>query len=414
MIFLALRHLTSRKSQTLLIFLGIGLGTLMFTVISGMQLGMREFVVERLMNNTSHIKISAREQIIDKEDMTRRFYGGEALVHWLVPPAGIREEAHILYPQGWFDRLRDDPEVLGYSPGFSVNVIVSKGAIKLPATLAGVVPALHNKVMNLDRYITSGDLNALSAGGSKIIAGDGLLKKIGAREGDTLLVSSGQGSAKPFKLVGTLVFGVPMVDEILILGALKDVQQLNHSPGRINEIAVNLVNMDKSEELAQRWQLYSRDKVESWQQANANFLQIFVFQDIVRMAVTIAILTVAGFGIYNVLSIMVAQKRKEIAILRSMGYPPKMILELFLVQGVILGVAGALIGMGLGYAVNLYLATIELGGHMGMGNRLMISQSPSIYFTGFMLAFVSALAASLLPAWAASRLTPMEIIRSEV
>jgi lipoprotein-releasing system permease protein len=66
MLFLAIRHLLSRKKQTILIFLGISLGTMMYTVISGVQLGMREFMEERLLNNTAHIKISSREQVIDK------------------------------------------------------------------------------------------------------------------------------------------------------------------------------------------------------------------------------------------------------------------------------------------------------------------------------------------------------------
>ncbi|MDH5183446.1 MAG: ABC transporter permease, partial [Gammaproteobacteria bacterium] len=115
MLFLAIRHLLSRKRQTVLIFLGISLGTMMFTMISGIQLGMREFIEDRLLNNTSHIQISARDRLINKEEISRRFYPHQT-VQWLVPPAGKREEAHIMYPQGWFDRLSVDPQVTAYSP----------------------------------------------------------------------------------------------------------------------------------------------------------------------------------------------------------------------------------------------------------------------------------------------------------
>ncbi|MDH5218565.1 MAG: FtsX-like permease family protein [Gammaproteobacteria bacterium] len=412
MLFLAIRHLMSRKRQTVLIFLGISLGTMMYTIISGMQLGMREFISERLLSNTSHIKISAREQKIDRAEMTERFYGPDEAVNWISPPSGIREEAHIMYPQGWFDRLRDDPEVLGYSPTMTMNVIISKGNTKHPATLSGVVPSMHNRVMNIEKYITNGKLSALSGGGNKVIVGEAMLDKIGLKVGDTVLVSSGLSEPRPLKITGTLKLGVQQIDEIIMLAALRDVQAINKTPGRITEIAVNIVDMKRAQEVADSWELTSKDKVESWEEANANFMEIFVFQDILRWTVTFAILIVAGFGIYNVLSIMITQKKKEIAILRSIGYPPKYILELFLIQGMILGITGAVIGLLGGHMINLYLSTIKLG-HSGVGNILM-SYSPSIYISGFLLAFISAVLASILPAHAASKLTPLDIIRSEV
>lgn len=412
MLFLAIRHLMSRKRQTVLIFLGISLGTMMYTIISGMQLGMREFISERLLSNTSHIKISAREQKIDRVEMTERFYGPDEAVSWITAPSGIREEAHIMYPQGWFDRLRDDPEVLGYSPTMTMNVIISKGNSKHPAALSGIVPSMHNRVMNIEKYITNGRLSALSGGGNKVIVGEAMLDKIGLKVGDTILVSSGLSEPRPLKITGTLKLGVQQIDEAIMLAALRDVQAINKTPGRITEIAVNIVDMNKAQEVADSWELTSKDKVESWEEANANFMEIFVFQDILRWTVTFAILIVAGFGIYNVLSIMITQKKKEIAILRSIGYPPKYILELFLIQGVILGITGAIIGLLGGHMINLYLSTIKLG-HSGVGNILM-SYSPSIYISGFLLAFVSAVLASILPAHAASKLTPLDIIRSEV
>jgi len=106
MLFLAVRHLLSRKKQTLLILLGISLGTTMYVVISGMQLGMREFTLDRLLQNIAHIRISARDRAIDSAEMTDRFFGPSAAVRWIVPPSGKREEAHIVYPQGWFDSRR--------------------------------------------------------------------------------------------------------------------------------------------------------------------------------------------------------------------------------------------------------------------------------------------------------------------
>ncbi|KPK52200.1 MAG: hypothetical protein AMS22_09605 [Thiotrichales bacterium SG8_50] len=411
MLFLAVRHLLSRKKQTLLILLGISLGTTMYVVISGMQLGMREFTLDRLLQNIAHIRISARDRAIDSAEMTDRFFGPSAAVRWIVPPSGKREEAHIVYPQGWFDRLREDPEVVAYAPGLSLNVIISRRQSKYPGNLSGIEPEKTMRVSAMEKYMTYGSLRDLTGGGNKLIVGEGVLERLGVRIGDSIRVSTGLDEARPFKIVGTWKLGVKQVDEVLMLASLRDVQALNRTPGRINEINVKLVDLDNAQQIADQWELVARDNVESWSETNANFLQIFAIQDIVRYAVTAAILIVAGFGIYNVLSIMVTQKRHEIAILQSIGYPPRKILVLFMEQGLMLGAAGAAIGLPLGFALCRYIGSIEVN-FTGVGSTLLMSYAPSIYFVGFLLAFVSALLASYLPAHAASKLTPIDIIRS--
>lgn len=414
MLFLAIRHLLSRKRQTTLIFLGISMGTMMFAIISGMQLGMREFIVDRLLSNTAHIKISARDQSVDKNEITQRFYPNGDVIKWLTPPSGKREEAHILYPQGWFDRLREDPAVLGYSPILTMSVIISKGDTRYPAALVGVVPELHDKVLSINQYIQTGSLNDLSNGGNRVIVGNKLLENLGAKVGDNILISAGKGELRPLKIAGVLSLAIEEVDKTLMIASLNDVQQINKTPGQINEISISLIDINRAQELASQWSLASRDKVQSWEEVNASFLQIFVFQDIVRITVTSAILIVAAFGIFNVLSIIVNQKRREIAILQSIGYTPNMIMQLFLIQGIILGFSGAVFGLLIGYGLNVYIATIELNIHIGSGNHLIISSDPSIYLTGFLMAFLSAIVASLLPAYSASKMTPIDIIRSDI
>jgi lipoprotein-releasing system permease protein len=411
MLFLAIRHLLSRRRQTILIFLGISLASMVYVVISGLYLGMQEYMIDRLLNNTAHIKISARDQSIDQPEMTKRFYGNETAVSWITPPSGKREEAHIMYPQGWFDRLRDDPAVRAFAAGLSVNVIISRRDTKRAGVLGGIEPDKQIKVTGLEDYMSVGSLLDLGGGGNKIIIGDGLLERLGARVGETIKVSAGSEEPRPFKVVGLLHLGVAEVDNTLMLAALRDVQQINKSPGQINEISVSLFDLDRAQELADSWKLLSRDKVESWSEANAGFFEIFNLQDFIRYTISVAILLVASFGIYNVLSIMVNQKRREIAILRSIGYSPHQVLELFLIQGILLGIGGAITGLVIGVLLKQYLGTIEM--QAMQIDHLNLSYAPSIYIGGFLLAFVSSLVASVLPARAASKLTPIDIIRSE-
>lgn len=127
-----------------------------------------------------------------------------------------------------------------------------------------------------------------------------------------------------------------------------------------------------------------------------------------------AILIVAAFGIYNVLNMTVVQKRKDIAILRSMGYSSGEVIYLFFSQGIILGVSGVVSGLAFGYAFTQYMATIPFsGGTMGSDQgHLMVAQHLSIYVQAALLSLFSASIASILPARAAGKLMPIEIIRA--
>lgn len=413
MLFLAIRQLLSRKRQTVLVLLGISLGTMMFLVISGVQKGVQDYILTQLLNNTAHIRIQAHEEIVTPTDLSERFWDPGTSVRWIIPPSGRRDEEHIEYPQGWFDRLEKDPRVLGFSSGIYLNVIASRGTTHAPAELFGIIPERYIHMTHMEEYVREGSLRDLESGGSKIILGMGLMERLGTRSGEILLISVGQGEVMPFRVVGYFKMGIKEVDDRLIYVGLQDAQRLNRRPGRIGIISVYLTEPSEARAIAEEWSQFSWDKVESWEEASGNFLQVFTIQKFSRMIITFAILIVAAFGTYNVLSILVNQKKREIAILRSIGYPPSEILRLFLDQGLILGVSGALVGMVMGHLANIYISRIDLGFDIGMGSRLPVSFDPATYVFGLVLALCSALLASYLPARAASRLTPLDIIRTE-
>ena len=129
---------------------------------------------------------------------------------------------------------------------------------------------------------------------------------------------------------------------------------------------------------------------------------------------TISIILVAGFGIYNILSILVNQKQRDIAILRSMGFSPQDIVRLFFNQGMMLGMLGGVLGLLLGFFICLIMARIEVvpGRMSGPGNYMIISFDLIIYVKAFSIAMVTAILSSIIPARAGGKLEPMEIIRS--
>lgn len=415
MIFLAIRQMLARKKQTALILFGITLGTAIYCVIAGMQLGFQDYFIERLVENDAHIKILAHEEEITPEKMRPIFFpsSNDQIISWSVPPYGKRNEAHLLNPLAWFEKLNSLPEVIAYSQQLTAQIIISRGGVRHTGQIVGFIPEKQKKVTGIEKYIIEGKLDAIGNTGRRVFAGSDLLKKIGARVGDTINLSAGsQNDLQPFKIIGSFELGVRQIDESTLYGALLDVQALNGTPGRISQIAVKTDNPEIAAERATQWSNLSYDQVQSWDQLNASFLQVFKIQDIFRIFITTGILSVAAFGIYNVLTIIVNQKKKEVAILRSLGFPPSDILQLFMIQGLVLGMLGAFLGVAIGLFLCLYLTTIEI---QGMGRQgLTISFAPSIYVTGYVMAVISSLIAGFLPARAASQMTPMDIIRSEV
>lgn len=413
MFFLSWRQLISRKKQTLLILLGISFGTLLFVTISGLQLGMRQYISERLLNNTAHVLISGAERMIEPEEVTAALYGKDHPIRWLLAPYGKREETRLENYLGWQQRLSQDPEVLDFSPRLSTNAILSNGTFSASVNLTGTVPERQLRISSIAQYVTEGSFSALSGGASNIVIGSGVAKDLGARLDQYINVSSGKSAQRPFKVVGIVHFGSDQIDKSIAFAELNHTQVLTRSPGRVSAIAVALYDIDKASAKAQEWRIIGTDKVEDWQEANKMFMEMIRVQDYTRYFITGAILIVAAFGIYNVLTIMINQKKREIAILQAIGYGPEKILALILYQGALLGSAGGVLGLVLGFFLCLAIGSIDLGIEIGGSNNLMLSYDWQIYAIAFLAANVASLLATYLPALAASRMTPMDIMRSE-
>lgn len=413
MFFLSWRQLVARKKQSFLILLGISFGTMLYVSISGIQLGMRKYISDALLNNTAHIRIQGAEKRVDPEKVTRTFYGDSPFtVKWLSPPAGLREEVKLENYSGWFTTLKDDPRVLDFSPRLAVHVVLTKGKFSSAVNLVGTIPDRQVRISSIEKYMKEGTFLALR-GSSNIVVGSGVADDLGLKTGQYVYVNAGMGRQKYFKVAGITHFGNEQVDRSLAFGLLSDIQTLTRKTGQVTEIAVALNDIDEAKSVASEWKLLTHDKVQDWQEANASFMEMIHVQDIVRYFITTSILLVASFGIYNVLTIMINQKKREIAILRAIGYGPTRIRALVLYQGLLLGVFGGLLGILLGYLVCRYLGTITLSIEIGGAHHLQISYDWDIYVVALGAAFVSALISSWIPAQAAGKMSPMEIIRTE-
>jgi lipoprotein-releasing system permease protein len=401
----------ARKRQTILILIGISLGTLVFVGITAIQLGLRTYFVERLIENDAHVRISGLEEDVTAESIRERLaIGDERRIKWIVAPGGKRDEARIKYPVGWYERADRDARVAAYSPQMKAQAIFERGGVKRAAAVIGIDVERQLHVTNIGKDMKQGRLESIGRTGNRIVIGTGLAKKLGAVVGDNIRMSMGIGAPAPFRIVGLFEVGLEQLDESLAYAALADVQQVAKVPGRVTDIAVRLHDVDLSREVAEEWSSLNIEKVQSWDQTNANFLKVFKIQDLTRYIITFSILSVAAFGIYNVLSIIISQKRREIAILRALGFSPRQIESLFLWQGLLLGCGGAAIGLCLGYLASRSVEGIQIP---SFGQGLTVSYAPWIYLGAFAMAVFSSLIASYLPAHTARKMTPVEIIRAE-
>jgi lipoprotein-releasing system permease protein len=413
MIFLAIRYLIERKRQTLLTLLGVFFGTLAFVAVSGFFVGFQGFLVQQLVNNSAQVHIEARQDYLAPHDLDIAFFGSDVeRAFWINPPAGMKGYIEVQNPQAWYSRLKQDPHVEAYSPQMTAPALFTLGKISVAANLTGCDPVRQSKVTSIADYMIQGKFTDIAVGGNRVILGDELMKRLGAAIQQTVLVSVGTNRPVPFRVVGRFYTGSRGID-LQAFSSLADVQNVNGTPNHVTEIGVRLKDYTDSDAMAHTWAKIAQERVESWGDQNVNILSVFAIQNALRFTMILTILIVAGFGIYNILNMTVNQKRQDIAILRALGYDTFDIVMLFFAQGIIVGIIGAILGLIAGYFVCLWLQTISFfpTSPSNPQGHLHISMSWKIYFQAASMALLSSSIASVLPARAAGKLTPIEIIR---
>ncbi len=404
---LAIRHILTRKSQSILTFIALILGSGGYVAFSAMMLGFQTKIQDNLIESTGHINISVRNDYITEKSLEGVFFRGNG-IHWQRKPAGRRVNHFITEQIQWENRLENDPRVISYSPMISRSVIIQNGFAEVDVTLHGIDPDMHGSATNIESTVKSGNLSDLRGGGALIFAGTGLMKTLGVQLHDTIILSMGGGEAVPVRIIGTFESGSRRTDDSTVYASLRTVQQITASHGHINSIIVKLRDFRESASVASEWSAFSQDTVESWDQVNERFKSITKTQNVTRLSSLFVLVLVIAFGIYNILNMSVVNKKKEIAILRSMGYERIDIILLFLYQGIILGVSGSLTGLFTGWLASLYMETIELVPGMG---GMFISFDPVIYIQAFLIVAGASVTAGFLPSWKAGRMKPIQVIR---
>lgn len=408
---IALTHLLGRKRQSLVSIGGVALGVGFFIAIAALMQGFQRDFVRRIVDTSPHIVIRDDFRKPSPQPVDAEFRDAAVLLQGQKP----RDERRgIRNARAKLTDLVERPD-MAIAPVLSGQIFLRYGAKDVSASLIGIEPDRERKVTKLESDMIAGSLDDLERTANGIILGAGVARKLGASMGDTLTATSPAGVILSVKIVGLFRTGIVAVDDSETYVLLKKAQILQDRPNVINAIRIRLADYRVADLVAQTLEVRYGYRSVSWQEANEGVLGIFVIQNGIMYSTTGAILVVACFGIFNIISTVVFEKARDIAILKSLGFTRADIRNIFMLEGLAVGLLGSLLGWAVGLGLTEILASIQFDVRgMVEIQGFVLYRAAEPYVAAAVAAIASSTVAAWLPARRAARLNPVDIVRSAV
>ena len=410
-LFIGLRYLKAKRKQTFVSLItiisiaGVMVGVTALIVVIAVMNGFKEDLRDKILGVTSHVVISRFDGNISKYQEVRAKVG---------EVAGVKAATPFIYTQ----------------------VMISSRKAISGAVLRGIEPKTASKVINLPKNMRAGSLEELEAESKPegmrstpgIILGNELARNIGALRGEPVTVISPLGRLTPlgrvprsqtFRVAGIFDSGMYEYDSTIAYVSLWAAQRFLGIGDRVTGIEVRVDDIYEADQVARAigkaldgYPYWSRD----WMRMNKNLFSALKLEKIVMFIILTLIILVAAFNIVGTLIMVVIEKTRDIAILKSMGATRRSIMKIFMIEGAVIGLVGTLLGLLGGYTLCTLLATykfIELPSDVYYISTLPVQMNPLDVALIAVAAIVITLAASVYPAWQASRFDPAEAIRYE-
>ncbi len=410
-LFIGLRYLKAKRKQTfvslitLISIAGVMVGVTALIVVIAVMNGFKEELQDKILGVTSHVVISRFDGNISKYLEVRKK---------VEEVSGVNAATPFIYTQ----------------------VMISSRKGISGAVLRGIEPQTASKVINLQKNLRAGSLKELEAENKPegmratpgIILGNELARNIGASRGEPVTVISPLGRLTPlgrvprsqtFRVAGIFDSGMYEYDSTIAYVSLWAAQRFLGIGDRVTGIEVRVDDIYEADRVARAigkaldgYPYWSRD----WMRMNKNLFSALKLEKIVMFIILTLIIVVAAFNIVGTLTMVVVEKTRDIAILKSMGATRRSIMKIFLIEGAVIGLVGTLLGLLGGYTLCTLLATykfIELPSDVYYISTLPVQMNPLDVALIALAAIVITLAASVYPAWQASRFDPAEAIRYE-
>lgn len=401
-------HLTAKVRQLIVAVLSVTFGISMYIFMNSFMNGVNGAQTEITFTTMAHIRVY--------NDL-----GGAPAI--LLPLSGnddtiqqVSNARHISYTEGIINAeevkqvLQQNRQVVALTEQVNQNVFFRNGVTKVNATLSGIDVANEARLFHTGLYLTDGNLTELDRRSDAVVLGTGLAARLSVSVGDNITLSTSDGVTKVLRVTGLIQTGTGSVDKSRALISINTSRQLlSKNKSYATEVLANIRDYNKAKEVAAAIRPDIRYKTEAWQEGNGQLESANTLRDFIAIAVSLTILIVAGFGIYNIMNMTVSEKMREIAILKAMGFDGRDIVRIFLLQSVIIGLIGGFAGLLLGFAISSVVDHIPF--KIASFDTLPISYLPADYIMAMTFGLLITFVAGYLPARKASRIDPVAILR---
>lgn len=394
---LARRFLEENKLQTALIILGIGIGVAVMVFLTALIDGLQADLIDKTVGKQPHIVVSATQPALQEAVRT---WEGRRL---LTVDTTIKDKRPIVEWRPLVNAMSASPGIKNVLPVVDGQGLIKRGQVTRGVLVRGFDITEANRIYNISNSIVAG--RGEPANGA-VLLGKDLAADLGVSVGDPITLEiAGQ---KPLALMvdGLFDLGLSAVNQRWMVMDRQQAGALLGIGDRVTSIEVQVLDVFTAQEIASQWEKRFTDlELESWQATNASLLAGLRSQSSSSYTIQFFVLLAVILGVASVLAINAVQKSKQIGILKAMGIRTNSVARVFLIQGAVLGGAGAIMGFGLGLLLSqafIFLAQQQYG--------LLLKPIPVMII--LLSTLLSATMAAYLPARRVARMDPVEVIRN--
>lgn len=397
--FVALRYLRESKTQTALILAAVSVGVSVIVFLSALINGLQQSLIEQTLGSQPHVTLRPPEEV------ARPLDDGRVAVARTVEKTSQRLKSIDQWPE-LVVALERWPGVLAVSPTVTGAGFAVHGHAKKPVQVRGLVPERFLGVIDVRARLVQGTFDV---SGANAVIGSVLADELGVAVGDKLRVITTEGVDDLLSVSGVFDLGNKAVNQTWVLTSLRQAQSLFALPGGASTVELKLAQVFEADRIAAGVAGRTGLPADSWMKLNAQLLVGLRSQDSSKSMIQLFVVIAVALGIASVLIVSVVQKSQEIGILRAVGTPARSILQVFLLQGGLLGALGSVLGCGLGTLFSLFFE--RLASNPDGSPTFPVDLNAGLYLGASALAVGIGLLAALLPARRASRLDPATAIR---
>ncbi|MGO4903933.1 ABC transporter permease [Flavobacterium sp. W20_MBD1_R3] len=410
---IALHLLRARLKQTIVAAIGVTFSIAMFIALVSFMNGLNDLLDGLMLNRTPHVLLYNEIKPSENQPvfLSKEFKKKNNFVRSIKP----KDRGKSIYnSKTILAVLKQDPRVIDVAPKVTSPVFFNSGTIEISGIINGIDVISEDKLFKISDYIIEGKVADLLQNNS-IIIGKGLSDKMLLTKGDIIKITTSKGNLASLKIVGISEIGIAEIDNVMSYTSLATAQKILGEPTNyITDIQLNLYDMTTAPAVAKEFQSsFNLDTID-YQTANSQFETGSTVRSIISYSVGVVLLIVAGFGIYNILNMMIYEKMDSIAILKATGFSGNDVKWIFVSLSVIIGLAGGLFGLLFGYVFSSIIDVIPFEtSSLPTVKTYPINYNPLYYSIGITFALFTTTIAGLFPALKASKVDPVEIIRGK-